>query len=143
MLYYKNLVLCADMWPAPYWTPGGEGYRRNPLRQDSKANEIEENSRIQTTLPSFGSALHAPGIPIEDYSDFSELLTKPEEIIESPGAQDWDSIFNGLSNLNSVEIANPSTRFQSEASSSTSTSLTQSNLASPLQNSSSKKYKPH
>ena len=112
MLYHKNLVLCADMWPAPHWTPGGEGYGRNPLRQDSKANEIEENSRIQTTTPSFGSVLQAPGIPIEDYSDFLELLTKPEEIIESPGAQDWDSIFNRLSNLNSVEIANPSTRLQ-------------------------------
>ena len=70
-------------------------------------------------------------------------MTKPEEIIESPGAQDWDSIFNGLSNLHSMKIANPSTRFQSEASSSTSTSLTQSNLASPPQNSGSKKDKPH
>ena len=90
MLYYKNLVLYADMWPAPHWTPGGGGYRRNPLRQDSKANEIEENSRIQTATPSFGSVLQAPGISIEDYSDFLELLTKPEAIIESPGAQDWD-----------------------------------------------------
>ena len=42
-----------------------------------------------------------------------------------------------------MKIANPSTRFQSEASSSTSTSLTQSNLASPPQNSGSKKDKPH
>ena len=54
------------MWPAPHWTPDGEGSSTNPLRQDSKANEIEEDSRIQTTLPSFGSALQAPGIPIED-----------------------------------------------------------------------------
>ena len=88
MLFRKNFVLCADMWPAPRWTPDGEGSSTNPLRQDSKANEIEEDSRIQTTLPSFGSALQAPGIPIEDYSDFSELLTKPEAIVESPGAQD-------------------------------------------------------
>ena len=80
MLYYKNLVLCADMWPAPHWTPGRGGYGRNPLRQDSKANEIEENSQIQTTTSSFGSVLHAPGIPIEEFSDFSELLTKPEKI---------------------------------------------------------------
>ncbi len=63
----QNLVLYADMWPAPHWTPGGGGYGRNPLRQDSKANKIEENSRIQTTTPSFGSVLQAPGIPIEDY----------------------------------------------------------------------------
>ena len=143
MLYYKNLVLCADMWPAPHWTPGRGGYNRNPLRQDSKANEIEENSRIQTTTSSFGSVLQAPGIPIEDFSDFSELLTKPEKITESPGAQDWDSIFNGLSNLSSVEIANPSHRLQTEDSSSTSTTLAQSNLASPQQKSSSNTDKPH
>ena len=70
-------------------------------------------------------------------------MTKPEEIIESPRAQDWDSIFNRLSNLQSVKIANPSTRFQSEANSSTSTSLSQSNLVSSPQNSGSKKDKPH
>ena len=82
-------------------------------------------------------------IPTEDYINFLELMTKPEEIIESPGAQDWDSIFNGLSNLSSVEIANSSHRLQTEASSSTSTTLTQSNLASPQHKSSSKKDKPH
>ena len=69
------------MWPAPHWTPGGEGYKLNPLRQDPKANEIEENSRILTSTPSFGSVLQAPGIPTEDYIDFSELMTKPKEII--------------------------------------------------------------
>ena len=68
------------MWPTPRWTPDGEGGHTNPLRQDSKANEIEEDSQIQTTLPSFGSALQAPGIPIEDYADFSEFLTKPEAL---------------------------------------------------------------
>ena len=142
MLYRKNLVLCADMWPAPHWTPGGEGYNRNPLSQDSKANEIEENSRIQTTLPSFGSALQAPGIPIEDYSDFSELLTKPEEIIESPGAQDWDSAFVGLSNLQSAKPDNPSNRFQSDTKPVTWTSLSVSNPAPQPQDPSSEKSQP-
>ena len=131
MLFRKNFVLCADMWPAPSWTPDREGYSTNPLRQDSKANKIEEESRIQTILPSFGSALRTRGIPIEDYSDFLELLTKPEAIIESLGAQDWDSIFKGLSNVNSVEIPNPSHRLQTEDSSSTSTSLVQPNLPPP------------
>ena len=70
MLYYKNLVLYADMWPAPHWTPGGGGYGRNPLCQDSKANEIEENSRILNSTSSFGSVLQAPGIPNEDYIAF-------------------------------------------------------------------------
>ena len=50
----------------------------------------DEDVRIQSELPTFGSALQAPGIPIEDYADFSELLTKPETIAESPGAHDWD-----------------------------------------------------
>ena len=143
MLFRKNFVLCADMWPAPRWTPDGEGSTSNPLGQDSKANKIEEDSRIQTTLPSFGSALQAPGIPIEDYSDFSELLTKPKTIIESPGAQDWDSIFKGLSNVRSVETPNPSHRLQTEDSSSTSTSLAQPNLAPPQQETGSKDDKPH
>ena len=98
----------ADMWPAPRWTQDGEGSSTNPLHQDSKANEIEEDLRIQTALPSLGSALQALGIPLEDYSYFSELLTKPEAIVESPGAQDWDSIFKGLSNVKSVEAPNPS-----------------------------------
>ena len=76
------------MWPAQHWTPGGEGHKFNPLRQDSKANKLEENSRILTSPSSLGSVLQAPGIPTEDYIDFSELMTKPEEIIESPKAQD-------------------------------------------------------
>ena len=42
-----------------------------------------------------------------------------------------------------MKIANPSTRFQSEANSSTSTSLSHSNLVSPPRKSSSKKAKPH
>ena len=70
-------------------------------------------------------------------------MTRPEKIIESPGAQDWDTIFDGLSNLQSVKNDNPSNRFQSEANSSTTTSLSQSNLTSSPRNSGSKKDKPH
>ena len=88
MLLRKNFVLCADMWPEPRWTPDGEGGNNNPLPWDPKADEFEEDLRIQVVLPTFGSALKAPGIPIEDYADFSELMTKPETITESPGAQD-------------------------------------------------------
>ena len=54
------------MWPAPRWTPDGEGSNQNPLRRDSKANELEEDLWIQAALPSFGSTLQSPGIPIED-----------------------------------------------------------------------------
>ena len=97
------------MWPEQQQTPDAESNLYNPLRQESAANKDEEG-RIQSELPSFGFALPAPGIPIEDYADFSELLTKPEAIAESPGAQDWDSIFKGLSNVKSVEAPNPSHR---------------------------------
>ena len=61
------------MWPAPRWTPDEEGSSTNLLFQDPKSNEIEEDLRIQTVLPSFGSALQAPGIPLEDYSDFGVI----------------------------------------------------------------------
>ena len=44
----------------------------------------DEDVRIQSELPTFGSAPQGPGILIEDYADFSELLTKPETIAESP-----------------------------------------------------------
>ena len=89
---------CADMWPEQQQTPDAESNFHDPLRQESVADEDEE-VRIQSELPSFGFALLAPGIPIEDYADFSELLTKPKTITESPWAQDWDSIFTGLSNV--------------------------------------------
>ena len=132
------------MWPARQWTPGKGAHNKNPLCQDSNTDGIEENPQIlEYPTSTLGSVLQAPRNSTEDSIYFSELMTKPEEIIESPGAQEWDSIFNGLSNLQSVKIANPSTRFQSEANSSTSTSLTQSNLAPPLRNSSSKNDKPH
>ena len=64
------------MWPEQQQTPDKEGNYGNPLRQESTAEE-EEDVRIQSELPTFGSAVKAPGIPIEDYADFSELLTKP------------------------------------------------------------------
>ena len=75
------------MWPEKQQTPDAESNLYNPLRQESAADEDEE-VRIQSELPTFGSALQDPGILIKDYADFLELLTKPEIIAESPGAQD-------------------------------------------------------
>ena len=69
-------------------------------------------------------------------------MTKPEKIIKSPGAQDWDTIFNGLSNLQSVKIDNPSNRFQFEVNPDTSTSLSVSNPVPRPQNLGSEKAKP-
>merc|ERR1712240_895372 len=113
-----------------------------PLHQEFAADE-DEDMWIQSELPTFGSAPQGLGIPIEAYADFSELLTKPETIAESPGAQDWDSNFQGLSNVRSVVTINPSHRLQKEDNSSTSTSLAWSSLVSPKQKSGSKKVKPH
>ena len=132
------------MWPAQHWTQGEGAHKKNPLHQDSNIDGREENPRILAAPTStLRSVLQDPTNSTEDSIDFSELMTKPEEIIESLGAQDWDSIFNGLSNLQSVKIANPSTHFQSEASSSISTSLSHSNPIPPPRKPSSKKAKPH
>ena len=73
------------MWPEQHRTPHAKSTLNNPLRQESVADE-DEYVRIQSGLPTFGSALQGPGLPIEDYADFSELLTKPDTIAESPGA---------------------------------------------------------
>ena len=130
------------MWPEQQQTPHAESNLHNLLRQEFAADK-DEDVRIQSELPTFGSAPQGPGIPIEAYADFSELLTKPETIAESPGAQDWDSNFQRLSNVRSVITINPSRRLQKEDNSSTSTSLARSSLVSPKQKSGSKKVKPH
>ena len=130
------------MWPEQRRMPHAMSSSTNPMRQELAADE-DEDVRIQRQLPVFGSAPQGPGIPIEDYADFSELLTKPETIAESPGAQDWDSNPKRLSNVRSVVIGNPSRRLQREDYSSTSTSLPWSSLVPPKQNSGSKKVKPH
>ena len=112
------------------------------MSRDFAADE-DENVRTQRQLPVFGSALQGPGIPIEDLADFSELLTKPETITESLGAQDWDHNPIPLSNVRSVVIGNPSHRLQRKDYSSTSTSLPRSKPATSKQTSGTKKVKPH
>ena len=131
------------MWPAQSWTPDGGASSSDPLRQDSNQDGIEEeNFRILAApLLTPGSVPLAPSNSTIDSIDFSELMTKPEKIIESHGAQDWDTIFYGLYNLQSVEIANPSTCFQSEANPTTLTSLSVPNPIPQPRNPSSKKSK--
>merc|ERR1711873_311739 len=107
------------------------------------AFDDDDDMGTQGQLPVFGSALQGPGIPIEDLADFSELLTKPETIAKSPGAQDWDSNSITLSNVRSADIDNPSRRLQREDYSSTSTSLPKSSPATPTQTSGAKKVKVH
>merc|ERR1712240_275295 len=97
--------------------------------------------RTQGQLPVFGSALQGPGIPIEDLADFSELLTKPETIAESPGAQDWDFNSITLSSVRPDNIDNPSRHLYGEDYSSTSTSLPRSSPVTPTRTSGAKKVK--
>ena len=74
------------------WTPARGASSSDPLCQDSNHDGIEEeNFRILAApLLTPGSIPLAPGDSTDDSIDFSELMTKPEKIIESPGAQDWD-----------------------------------------------------
>ena len=69
-------------------------------------------------------------------------MTKSEKIIESPGAQDWDSDFAGLSNPQSAKSDNPSNRFQSDTKPVTSTSLSYSKPVPRSQNPGSEKSQP-
>ena len=131
------------MWPAQHWTPGEGAHNKNPLRQDSNADRLEENPGIQAPPSSIlGSVLQAPSNSTDDSIDFSELMTKPETIIESPGAQDWDLGFAELSNLQSAKSHNPSNRFQSDTKPTASTSLHSSNLIPPSSDSGSDKSQP-
>ena len=128
------------MWPDQCWTPDEGANRKSPLHQDSNAGRSKENFRI-LAAPTIttGSVSQAPSDSTDDSIDFSELMTKPEKIIESPGAQDWDSDFAGLSNPQSAEFVNPSNRFQSDTKSFTSTSLSDSKSVSHSQNLGSEK----
>ena len=82
------------MWPAQHWTPNEGAQKKNPLHQDSNTDGIEENFRILAApLLTPGSVPQAPSNSNDNSIDFSELKTKPEQIIESPGAQDLDLDF--------------------------------------------------
>ena len=110
MLYHK-ICIYADMWPDQYWT-SGEGAQTSPPHQGSNDDTGEEEFQILAApLLTNRSAAQAPSDSTDNSIDFLELLTKPEKIIESPGAQDWDLDFAGLSNLQSAKSDNPSNRF--------------------------------
>ena len=88
------------MWPAHGWTLDEGARAWDPLHQDSTQDGFEENSlTLEAPISATGSVSQAPDDYTEDSIDLSELMTKPKKIIESPGAQDWDSGFARLSNL--------------------------------------------
>ena len=87
MLYHKTCNY-ADMWPNKCWTPG-EGAETSPLHQGSNDDTGEEEFWILAApLLTTGSVSQAPTNSTNDSINFLELMTKPEKIIESPGAQD-------------------------------------------------------
>ena len=93
------------MWPAQNWTPDEGALSLDPLHHDSNQDGIEENFRILAApLLTPRSVPLAPSDSTDDSIDFSELMTKPEKIIESPGAQDWDTIIDRLSLLQSKPL---------------------------------------
>ena len=116
-------------------------YKHNGLGIQHRRDE--ENFQILAALfLTPGSVPQAPSDSTDNSIDFSELMTKPEKIIESPGAQDWDTIFDGLSNLQSVKNDNPSNHFRFEANLDTLTSLSVPNPVPLPQNPGSEKSKP-
>ena len=131
------------MWPDQRWTTDEGTNRKSPLHQDSNADGSEENFQILAapTLTT-GSVSQAPSDSTDDSIDFSELMTKHEQIIESPGVQDWDSAFAGLSNLQSAKSDNPSNRFLSDTKPVTSTSLSISKPVPQPQDPGSEKSQP-
>ena len=128
------------MWPEQKRRPSTTTDLPMP-RSRIFALDDDEDVRTQGQLPVFGSALQGPGIPIEDLADSSELLTKPELIAESPGAQDWDSNSIQLSSVRSADIDNPNPHLYREDYSSTSTSLPSSSPVPPTRTSGAKKVK--
>ena len=87
MLYHK-ICNYAYMWPNQHWTLG-EGAEMIPLHQGSNDDTGEEEFWILAApLLTTGSVSQAPSDSTNNSIDFLELMTKPEKIIESPGAQD-------------------------------------------------------
>ena len=69
-------------------------------------------------------------------------MTKPETIIESPGAKCWNWYLSKLSNLSSHESPNPSSCFTSDMEPMASTSLHRSSSVPPASDSVSDKPQP-
>ena len=75
------------MWPNHDWIPDKGALEGDPLHQDSTLDGQKENPRtLEATFSTMGSLSEAPEDEYEDSIDLSELMTKPEKIIESTGA---------------------------------------------------------
>ena len=83
------------MWPHQCWTLG------DPLQGPSSDSDDEEFWVLAAPLLTTGPIPQAPP-NLTDFSiDLSELMTKPETIIESPGPDCGDGHLPGPSNLSS------------------------------------------
>ena len=136
MLYHKKLASMQIRGPinVGFW---------GILHRVKKDDLDEEDFRILAApLLTTWSASQASPNPTDDFINFSELLTKPETIIESPGAQDWDWYLSKPSNLQSTKSHNPSNRFWSYTKPMASTSLHSSKSVPPASDSGSNKSQP-
>ena len=119
-----------------------------PLHQTCfTENPLKTGSRIMgflaASLLTPGPVTLAPGENSTDnYKDFSELMTKPETIIESPGAIVWESNFGRLSNSQSVPNLPSSNCFRYEANFNPPTELSSLDPISLPQPQSSESNKP-
>ena len=105
------------MWPNQRWTLG------DPLQGSYADSDDEEFRVLAAPLLTSGSVTQAPP-NLTDYSiNLLELLTRPETIIESPGAECGDGHLSELSNLSFHKSPNPSSHFTSDIEPTASTSL--------------------
>ena len=107
------------------WTLG------DPLQGSYADSNDEEFQVLAAPLLTLGSVTQAPP-NLTDYSiNLSELMTRPETIIESLGAKRWDEYLSRLSNLSPHKSPNPISRFRSDIEPTASTSLHSSNSVPP------------
>ena len=118
------------------WTLG------DPLQGSYADSDDEEFRVLAAPLLTLGSVTEAPP-NLTDYSiNLSELMTRPETIIESPGAECGDGHLSELSNLSFHKSPNPSSRFTSDIKPTASTSLLNLSSEPPASDSVSDKPQP-
>ena len=94
-----NSCFHAEMWPNQRWTSG------DPLQGPYKDSDDEEFRVLAAPLLTTGSVTQAPQ-NLTDYSiNLWQLMTRPEIIIESLGAECGDGHLSELFNLVFLQIS--------------------------------------
>ena len=127
VLHSAALTL-TEMWPAQHWIPCGGASSTAPQHEEFQQDRTgDHNFRVlAASLLTPGPVTPVPGeisVSTSDSIDFSELMTKPDTIIESPRDTVWKPNFGRLSNSQSVPNFTSSNHFQYEANSHSPTNL--------------------